>query len=356
LLVAVSEQVKMLIAHELPLRPTATEVTALLGPWAAGAHPVDTDLLGRALIAPLRSIVDRGGKAWRSFAMIESLAAVGGDPGPFVPWLLVPELIHVGSLIIDDVQDASEVRRGGPACHRAFGVPLAVNAGTAAYFLAELFLRRVPVAPDVGARISRIYFEAMRCGHAGQALDILGLVDALDGVVRSGDAGGLVQRLLAISRLKTGVPARAAAQMGAAAGGATEQQMEEVGAYFETVGVAFQIVDDVLNLSGFRSNRKERGEDLREGKVTLPVAVAFGRLEASQRAALVRPLQEASRMPADVENAIRIVEASGALTTCLEDARRMIEEGWSRLEPHLPESRHKRRLEAFGRFVIDRSD
>ena len=63
---------------------------------------------------------------------------VGGDSQQFAHWLALPELLHVGSLIIDDVQDDSDVRRGGPACHKMYGEPLAINAGCASYFLAQI--------------------------------------------------------------------------------------------------------------------------------------------------------------------------------------------------------------------------
>jgi geranylgeranyl pyrophosphate synthase len=71
--------------------------------------------------------------------------------------------------------------------------------------------------------------------------------------------------------------------MGAIVGGGTEDQVEALGRYFETLGIAFQIIDDVLNLRGFKGNLKNRGEDIAKGKVTLPIAKAMAVLSYDER-------------------------------------------------------------------------
>src|SRR5690349_24034794 len=81
----------------------------------------------QAMVDPVREIADRGGKGWRSNSMLVACEAVGGDPAPLTNYLGVIELLHVGSLIVDDVQDSATVRRGGPSCHAQVGVPLAIN-------------------------------------------------------------------------------------------------------------------------------------------------------------------------------------------------------------------------------------
>ena len=92
------------------------------------------------MIKPIREITDRGGKGWRSYAAITCCDIVGGDSRKFVEWLAMPELMHVGSLIVDDVEDKSVVRRGGPTAHMLYGEAQAINSGTAAYFIAQKLL------------------------------------------------------------------------------------------------------------------------------------------------------------------------------------------------------------------------
>ncbi len=81
------------------------------------------------------------------------------------------------------------------------------------------------------------------------------------------------------------------ARMGGAAGKGTQEQIDALGLFFESVGLAFQIIDDVLNIRGFQKDLKSRGEDIVHGKVTLPVAKAMGRLTLEQRQWLWRTLQ-----------------------------------------------------------------
>ena len=99
---------------------------------------VDLDQFSRTLMCPIREMILRGGKTWRSYGVLACMDAVGGDSQPFLHWLALPELLHVGSMIVDDVQDHSDIRRGGPALHRLYGEALAINVGCASYFLAQV--------------------------------------------------------------------------------------------------------------------------------------------------------------------------------------------------------------------------
>src|SRR5262249_46721320 len=148
------------------------------------------------------------------------------------------------------------------------GNAIAINAGCAAYFLALVPLLTDGLADGQRALIYETYFQAMRAAHAGQALDIRGLGHLMASVVETGAGERLEDHILAIHRLKSGLPPAALARVGALVGGGTKAQIEGLGDFFEALGLAFQIVDDVLNLRGFENDLKERGEDIRAGKVT----------------------------------------------------------------------------------------
>ena len=118
------------------------------------------------------------------------------------------------------------------------------------------------------------YFAALRAGHAGQALDITGLGYLIEDVIERGDYALAEARILAIHTLKTAVPAASLARMGALVGGGTPEQIEAIGRYYESVGKAFQIMDDVLNLRGIYSGKADKtagmelktlGEDITAG-------------------------------------------------------------------------------------------
>jgi geranylgeranyl pyrophosphate synthase/predicted secreted hydrolase len=317
-------------------------------------HDLDLQDLSGSLIAPIRSIVDRGGKAWRSYIALACCDVVGGDSQPYLSWLAMPELMHVGSLIVDDVEDRSIVRRGGPAAHTLFGEPLAINAGTLCYFLPQIFLAQsnLPAAQQV--RIYELYFEAARAAHAGQALDLAGFAHAMPDIVIRGDGEAAAARVRAVHRLKSGAPAGCLARVGAIVGGGNEAQIDALGVFVEHVGLAFQIMDDVLNLRGFASDLKQRGEDLVEGKVTMPVAKGMSLLDVDTRAWLWEILSLRKGGPDAIDQAIGLLEECGALRACVAEAERLVEEAWSVLDPLVPDSLAKLMLRSFSWFVLER--
>jgi len=358
---AVSRQVGRRLAAVLPLEPTLHELSELVV-RSDGAEPdahryvagVPAEQLVQALVEPIREISDRGGKGWRSYAALACIDVVGGDSRRFGHWLPMPELLHVGSLIIDDVEDESTVRRGGAACHVVHGQNRAINAGTAAYFLAEPPVSSDDLPPEAKLRIYRLYFDAMRAGHAGQALDLEGVDQQAAIAMVSGDTSQLEQHVLAIHRLKTAVPAGMMARVGAILGGGSELQINALGRFFEAVGLAFQITDDVLNLRGFERGLKERGEDIRHGKVTLPVVKALGCLPLERRTWLWDALRSKPRDTDLISRTIELIEEVGALDACSRMAREQVEDAWSRLDPVLDDSQVKLTFRAFSWFVIER--
>jgi len=306
------------------------------------------------VIAPLREMVARGGKAWRSYGFLAALEAVGGDPQKYAQWLALPELLHTGSLIIDDVQDGSLLRRGGPASHITHGVPLAINAGCSAYFLSQLAFLSTGLPADVQLRVYTNYFESMRAAHAGQAMDIAGYWHMVPHVMATGDSSALERAVRSTHRLKSGVPPGNLARAAAAIARGTPQQTEALGRLFEEFGTAFQIVDDVLNLRGFKGDTKTRGEDIREGKLTTPVCKALGLLPPDRRARLVEILEARPEDMQRTMEAIELVTSCGALDACEQEARDLVETAWQRVEPLLENTSAKVMLRTFGWYLLER--
>jgi geranylgeranyl pyrophosphate synthase/predicted secreted hydrolase len=349
-----------------PDNPTYEEARELIADedmdhWMEG---VPLDIFQKTVIAPVREIIDRGGKSWRSYGALACCDVVGGDSRKYAQWLAMPEFMHVGSLLVDDIQDQSELRRGGKCAHLLFGEALTINAGTAAYFMCERLLK----APDLTAeqlnKVYQLYFSALRAGHAGQGLDINGLDYMMDGVVESGSGDLLEERVLGIHRLKTAVPAGTLARMGALVGGGTHEQIEIVGRFFEGVGVAFQIMDDVLNLRGLYSTKADKakkaqilktlGEDIKDGKVTMPIAKAMTRLNKKERKALWTTVKSKPQDQKTVLQCIAKLEACGAIDACTAQADILVEDAWRELDKVCPDSFSKIMLRSFGSFVVER--
>ena len=340
----------------IPFAPSYERVRDLIADkdreeWMEG---VDFDAFSRSFIRPVREIADRGGKSWRSYAALACCDVVGGDSRQYVQWLAMPELLHVGSLIVDDVEDQSQIRRGGPCCHVIYGQPIAINAGCACYFVGQKLLANRNLSDTDKLRIYDFYFAALRAGHSGQALDLYGVDDAMNAAVESGESAELEARVRSIHRLKTAAPAASLARMGAVAGGGSDEQIEAVGCFFESVGIAFQIMDDVLNLRGFKGDLKSRGEDISRGIVTYPIAKAVSRLELETRRNLWKTLKSKPDERWVVDGIIKDLEACGAVEDCVQEARQMVDDAWAKLDPLVEDSLSKLMLRAFGWFVLER--
>ena len=353
---AVGEEVRKSVETIVPIKPEYEPLRDLI---ASKKHDdymrgIELSQLTRTLCEPVRLITDRGGKSWRSYAALACCDVVGGDSRNFVKWLAMPELMHVGSLMVDDVQDKSVIRRGGPTSHLLYGESLAINSGTACYFMGQKLLIGPKLSDREKLAIYDHYFQALRAGHAGQALDIDGVDFMMAEVVATGDGVLLEERILAIHRLKTAIPAASLARMGAVGGGATEAQIEGLGCFFESVGLAFQIIDDVLNLRGFKGDLKSRGEDIMHGKVTLPVAKAMAKLELADRTWLWETIASKPQDLETVHAVIAKIESVGGIDACSEQATALVEEAWTLLDPLVEDSLPKMMLRAFGWYVLDR--
>jgi geranylgeranyl pyrophosphate synthase/predicted secreted hydrolase len=352
----VGEETREQLRALLPTEPTAAHATRLVSRqgYEQPMDQADRARLGAILVAPVRHVVELGGKAWRSYALLACIDLVGGDSQQFMNWLVLPELVHTGSLIVDDVQDGSEVRRKGKAAHVVWGMPLAINAGTAAYFWGQHVIEHSALSAADKVKVYEIFFHTMRAAHAGQAFDIAGHHDLLDAVVRSGDGRALERRVRQTHLLKSAVPAGSLARIGVVLGGGSDAQQRALGGYFETLGVAFQIMDDILNLDGFEPGLKQTGEDLREAKVTFPVARAFSETSGAGRQALAALLRRPTRTESEVADGIALIRDSGALASSRTDAQAMVEDAWRTLSPHLVDSDVKVRLRALSWFLLDR--
>ena len=199
-----------------------------------------------------------------------------------------------------------------------------------------------------------LYFEGMRAGHAGQAIDLDGFDHLMPEIVESGNGADLERRVLAVHRLKTAAPAGCLARMGAIAGNGTDDQVEGLGLYFEALGLSFQIIDDVLNLRGFKNNLKSKGEDVSQGKITLPVAKAMSRLGLTERRWLYQTLKSKPEDPAIIAQVIQLLEGCGAIEDCSRDAREHVDNAWNRLDPLVDDTLAKLMLRAFSWYILER--
>ena len=235
--------------YPLPEDDMERDLQSFVEHYALGRHctgrGVKASQLCDVLFRPVRALIDRGGKAWRSLILVSSMSALSSKYIDTSKYIALAELLHVGSLIIDDIQDESTVRRGGNCVHNDFGMATAINAGTACYFMAPILAGIDDLSQEKQLKIYSLYFDILRCGHAGQGLDILGLDHMMMEAVETEETQALLDALRAIHVYKTGGPAGTLCRLASVIADAEEVQAKALENYGTQIGLAFQIVDRI---------------------------------------------------------------------------------------------------------------
>jgi geranylgeranyl diphosphate synthase type II len=217
------------------------------------------------LAEAMRYSVLGGGKRLRPILALMAAEACGADPAEAIPAACALEMVHTYSLIHDDLpaMDDDDLRRGRPTCHKAFDEATAILAGDGLLTLAFEVIARYTRPPEAAASCARLLAEG-----AGP----LGMVGGqMADLQAEGRTDGTVEALEAIHRRKTGALLRASLRMGAAVARATEPIARALDEYGRAVGLAFQIVDDLLDVHGDEAKLGKRAQkDADLGKWTYP--------------------------------------------------------------------------------------
>lgn len=213
-----------------------------------------------------------GGKRIRPILCMEAAHACGSAPGDVDAAACTLELIHTYSLIHDDLPalDNDDLRRGRPTCHKVFGDAMAILAGDALLTLAFQVLAEIPT--DAARKIRLIQELSTASGTVGGMIG--GQVNDLEGEGKPPTAA----LLDSIHRAKTGALLRASVRMGAIYAGADDEHLLALSNYGEHIGLAFQIVDDILDVEmSSEALGKTAGKDEKQHKITFPAVYGLER-------------------------------------------------------------------------------
>lgn len=312
--------------------------------------------LHAALTAPVRYLVGSGGRRWRPGLMMAVIDLLGGDSEHFGPLVASMELAHTGSLMVDDVEDGAPLRRGRDTAHITFGTATAINAGTSAYLALDRAVRlTVPHDMELRARLYGAYLAALRAAHAGQALDIQGHRAEMEQAVLTGDARPVLDAVRLTHRLKSGAMVGAGFEAAALVCAAGPRQRAALMGFGSAIGTAYQITDDVADLEGVVRDgevTKQVGEDLCNGKVTMPLAHAVTRLPRADMTRLWEAVRDGGAEGPTVMRAAQELRDCGALSACVQEAEALVTAAWSRLQPTLPPAAETPTLLKLARCVI----
>ncbi len=297
----------------------------------------------KSLSEPVWDLLDRGGKRWRPALFLMTAEALGADAGKYLDLVVPIEIIHNGSLVLDDIEDSSELRRGKPCTHKIFGVDVAVNAGTAMFYLPLLVMlkNKMKLPKEKLLRLYEIYSQELINIHLGQGMDIAWHKNLAK--------PSSVDEYLQMCAFKTGTLARVAAKFGAVVAGADRETIEKMGRLAEAIGIGFQIQDDILDVvSKDEKWGKSYGNDIHEGKRTLMVIHAMKHRKGKRLLEILDMHTSDRKM---VDEAIGILRDAGSIEYARNFARDIVSKAWKEAKPLMKKTDV---LEAFVEFAVER--
>lgn len=272
-----------------------------------------------AVYAPIKHVLEAGGKRIRPMLCLLACETVGGDIRQALPTAAGIEFFHTFTLVHDDVMDRSSTRRQRPTVGAIWGDPVAITVGDGLFALAIRLMSRdtiqAGVAPETAARTLAMAADTSLMLAQGQTMDLM-FTDRDDVAV---------EEYMEMIRLKTGVLLEFSLKAGAIIGGGSKEQVETIAEFGAPLGMAFQIRDDVLDLTAEPSALgKPVGGDIRTGKRTLIVAHALANSGRRGRLLEILNKPEEATGTADVEEAIAILKDAGSIGYAQERARSLL--------------------------------
>ena len=252
-------------------------------------------------------IIASGGKRLRPMLTLAAAKMCGYQGDRQISLAACVEFIHTATLLHDDVVDASDLRRGADSANAVWGNQASVLVGD--FLFSRAFQLMVQ---DGSLNVLRILSEASATIAEGEVMQLL----------TANDTETQEAAYFAVIRAKTAKLFAAAAEIGAVVAERPEFEQEALESYGMNFGIAFQIVDDVLDYSAEQAKLgKTIGDDFREGKITLPVILSWLRGDEAERVFWRRTLADLEQEDGDFKHAIALMNSHNALRDSIERAR-----------------------------------
>jgi octaprenyl-diphosphate synthase len=287
-----------------------------------------------------RYLIEAGGKRLRPMLTIAAAQLFGRSAGADINYAAAVEFMHNATLLHDDVVDDSDLRRGRPAARMIWGNPASVLVGD--FLLGQAFMMMVEAgdleALATLARAATVIAEG----------EVFQLAKARDFATTAAEYDQVI-------RAKTATLFEAAAEVGAIAGGADAAGRRALSEYGLELGLAFQLVDDVLDYRGERGTLgKNTGDDLREGKMTLPVILALGDANPGEREIITRTLGNPEASDTALAQIVAILNRHNTLDRTIEEAQGHVVKARAALDV-LPDSALRTLLADIAEFYVSRA-
>lgn len=284
-------------------------------------------------------IINSGGKRLRPLLALLVARACGYEGDKHIDVAAIVEFIHTATLLHDDVVDESDLRRGKETASSVWGNQAAVLVGD------YLYSRSFEMMVDVGSmRVMEILANTTNTISEGEVLQLL----------NCNDAGTTEARYMDVIHSKTAKLFEAACLIGAVLADLPEEDQEAMANYGMYLGTAFQLVDDILDYSASAEEMgKNIGDDLAEGKPTLPLIIALHHSSGEQAEMITSAIENGGGLE-HLDEILKIIAETKALEYTEEVAKKEVQKAIDSLSC-LPASTHKEALETLARFSLERS-
>ena len=310
----------------------------------------DPPEVSKSITKPMRQYLLVSGKLFRPLLTCMIMEGYGNNPNQFKPLLALSEIIHSSSLMLDDIADSSLLRRGQPCSHILYNIPRSANASSAMTFYGMHLVGSDKIPLDLHSRLE--LYKALLWEHyvtcIGSALDLGWTKDKRNSIPED----EYIQHILFRSSSYT---YRHAARIGAIAACADEEDLHYIFRYSSFLGVAFQLIDDILNLKpASLSWGKTVAEDIMEGKRSLLVLHAIGEASGPDRSRLLEILDGRHTEHEILQEAIDIMEKTGAFQFVRDKAEMYIKKACDNIKRIKVSGYYRNLLIEFARYVIER--
>jgi octaprenyl-diphosphate synthase len=335
-----------MVISEAIATPPAGALDRLLSATHADMQKVNALILQRAqshvemVPALARYLIDAGGKRLRPMLCVASALLCGRSNGSHINFAASIEFLHNATLLHDDVVDESALRRGQPAARVIWGNQASVLVGD--FLLGQAFMMMVETGDLASLAVVAKASATIAEGEVFQ-------------LERTGDLDTTAEDYDEVIRAKTATLFEAACEVGAIAGGADSRVRAALKQYGHEVGCAFQLVDDVLDYRGEPGAMgKNTGDDLREGKMTLPVILALDSASSAERDTIIGALGKAEASVDALRAVVAILETHKTLDRTLDLAESHARSAREALRI-LPPSELKTLLGDIAAFTVSRA-
>ena len=247
-------------------------------------------------------LIAYGGKRLRPYMVIKSCQILGGNMTTAMPAATAVELVHNFSLVHDDIMDNDEMRHGVPTTHKKYGMPLAILAGDVLFSKAYEIISNVKNSQAIPYLVSRL---AKACVDIceGQWLD-----------VSMGESKKIPSEKQYVTMIekKTAALFDVSCAMGAICATNKQKDIQNLSMFGKNLGIAFQITDDLIGVMGdSKKTKKPVGNDLREGKKSLPILMALKKSKGLKKKKILKVFGNSKASKKEMQEAVKIIRSLG---------------------------------------------